>query len=371
MPAITLNIPDTTFVSSAQPDSNLSYHPVMYTGTDPDFQNCIALLKIELPILPVSRVDSAVLQLAVIVKSGEAPSPVVVNRVTEPFSTSAVTYNTRPAFAATSSQINIAVSDLYSTVQIDVTDLVNGWLDGSYANDGIALTNSDGTTVVQFATDNIVYEPYFPKLTINYSESPIGGTALCFSYAQLAHIIQQLIVMYPTNVLTVFTTGFNASSITGTPYQLYSSPEGTYGGLLILTDAGQYEAIPLNSITAIYTGDGTVYNPEITYLPAPQFPAGCDTNLITAYHDYLPVSTNVTMYMGTVVSASGTIYKNEYGILVLSDGAGNTPVFVPVLNITSVFPETPPTGMQKAQPPRVSAVNPSQPQEQAARKADL
>jgi hypothetical protein len=334
----------------------------MYTGTDPSFQNCIGLLQIELPPLPVSRIDSAVLQLAVIVKSGEAPSPVVVNRVTEPFRTSAVTYNTRPAFTATSSQINIAVSDLYSTVSIDVTDLVNGWLGGSYPNDGIALTNQDGTTVVQFATNNIVYEPYFPKLTVSYSESPAENTALCFSYAQLAHIIEQLIVMYP-NVVTVFTTGFSASSITGTPYQLYSSPEGTYGGLFILTDAGQQEAIPLNAITAIYTGDSTVYNPDITYLPAPQFPAGCDTNLITAYHDYLPVSTNVSMYMGAIISASGMIYKNEYGILVLSDENGSTPVFVPVINITSAFPEVPTAARQKAGLPRIAAVNSLHPQE--------
>jgi len=357
MPTTTFNIPNTTFVSSAQPDNNLSFYPTMYAGTDPSFQNCISLLQVTLPPLPVTRVDSAMLQFAVIIKSGAAPSLVVVNRVTSPFNTSTVTYNTRPSFNATPSQINITTSDLYTTVQIDVTTLVNEWLAGTFPNEGIALTNSDGTTAVQFATNAIVYEPYFPKLTLTYSSTPADSTAICYSYAQLANIINQLIEMYPTNVMSVFTTGFTASTITGTPYQLYSSPEGTYGGVFVLLDGGQQEAIPLNSIAAIYTGDGTVYNSAIKYLPPQTFTPGCDTNIITAIHDYLPVSTNVQMYMGSIINASGVIYKNEYGVLVLSDGLGNTPVFIPVTHVTAVLPTTAITGEKNDEHPRVAVVN--------------
>lgn len=173
MPTTTLNIPNTTFVSSAQPDDNLSFYPTMYAGTDPTFQNCISLLQVTMPPLPVTQVDSAILQFAVIVKSGADPSPVVVNRVTTPFSTSTVTYHTRPTFTATPSQINVTTADLYNTVQLDVTALVNSWLDGTFINNGIALTNSDGTTVVQFATNNIGYQPYFPELVLTYSSSPV------------------------------------------------------------------------------------------------------------------------------------------------------------------------------------------------------
>lgn len=347
MPTLTLNIPNTTFVSSTLPDNNFSSYPLIFTGTDQGFRDCIGLLQIALPEIPVPQVDSAFLQLAVIVKSGATPSPVVVNNVTTPFSTATVTYNTLPTFTATTSQLNVTTAALYTTVQIDVTTLVNGWLNGTITNNGIALTNSDGTTVVQFATDNIVYEPYFPTLSITYSTTPVQPTtATCFSYAQLAHIIEQIILLYPTNVITVFTTGLQPSSVTGTPYQLYSSPEGTNGAIFILMDNGE-EAIPLNSIAAIYTGDGTVYNPSITYLTPPQFPAGCDTNLITAYHDYLPVPTDVQMYLGSIISASGSIYKNEYGLLVLSDVDGNTPIFIPVMNITMMFPVVPSSTLLK------------------------
>ncbi|HHW48206.1 MAG TPA: DNRLRE domain-containing protein [Clostridiaceae bacterium] len=172
MPTISVGIPDTTFVSSSMPSNNFSFYPLMYVGQDPVFSECIALMEIDLPDLPVTSVDSAVLQLSVIVKTGENPSPVIVNRVTSPFDAQTVTYNTRPSFTATTSQININTSDLYTIVGIDITTLVNEWLNGTHDNFGIALTNPDGETLVQFGANNIVYEPYFPKLVITYTEPP-------------------------------------------------------------------------------------------------------------------------------------------------------------------------------------------------------
>lgn len=338
MPTVTVNIPNTTFISSAQPDNNMSFYPVMYAGTDATYQNSISLMQLNLSGIPASVVNSAYLEFAVISKTGAADSPVAVQRVTEPFDTSTVTYNTAPVYTATTSQINVSSSDLYTTIQINVTGLINSLLDGTYPNYGIALTNSDGTTAVQFATNNIVYEPYFPRLTVEYSGTPASNSAICFSYHQLANTISQIIAYYPTDTIKVYTKGNVASSVTGTPYQLYTSSAGTYGGIFILLENGSQQAIPLNSIAAIYTGDGTKYNSSISYLTAPTFPDGCDTNIITAIHDYLPLSTGVQMYMGSNISASGTIYKNEYGILVLSDADGNTPVFVPVMNITAFVP---------------------------------
>lgn len=172
MPILTFDLPDTTFVSSAQPDMNLSFYPLIYVGADPSYRNCISLINVTLPQLPVSRVDSALLQLSVIVKSGTDPSLVVVNRVTSPFVSQTATYNTRPDFTATASQFDVTVSSLYTSIQVDVTELVNSWLDGSADNDGIALTNSDGVSNVQFGTNNIVYEPYFPKMVLIYSNTP-------------------------------------------------------------------------------------------------------------------------------------------------------------------------------------------------------
>ena len=85
MPTITVNLSDTTFVSSTQPDANLSYYPLFYTGTDPSFGTCIGLMQLSLSSLPATNVVSAMLQLAVVVKSGLTQSPVVVNRVTDSY----------------------------------------------------------------------------------------------------------------------------------------------------------------------------------------------------------------------------------------------------------------------------------------------
>jgi len=172
MPTVSVGIPDTTFVSSSQPTQNFSFYPLMYVGNEPSFSDSIGLMEIDLSSIPVTNVDSAVLQLAVIVKTGTESSPIVVNRVTSPFDASTVTYNTLPSFTPTASQINVETSDLYTIVEIDITELVNQWLNGTYPNFGIALTNPDGVTLVQFATNNIVYEPYFPRLVITYSDTP-------------------------------------------------------------------------------------------------------------------------------------------------------------------------------------------------------
>lgn len=113
------------------------------------------------------------LQLTVVVKSGLHSSPVVVNRVDDAFNIKSVTYSNCPAYTETDSRYDVSISDLYTSIQIDITEIVNGWLSGTYANNGIALTNSDGCSVVQLGTNNIVYEPYFPKLILTYSSTPV------------------------------------------------------------------------------------------------------------------------------------------------------------------------------------------------------
>ena len=143
----------------------------MYVGNDAGFINYISLMEIDLPPLQVETVEQAVLRLSVIVKTGADPSQIVANRVTSPFDATDVTFETIPGYETTASQIDINISDLYATVEIDITELVNQWLNETYPNYGIALTNPDGVTMVQFGTNNIVYEPYFPKLVITYSDT--------------------------------------------------------------------------------------------------------------------------------------------------------------------------------------------------------
>lgn len=180
MPTITLSLPETTFVSSAQPNSNLSAYPLMYVGNDPSFYECIGLINVALPALP-KNVDSAVLQLSVIVKGGALPSTIMISQLGASFDAQTVTYKTMPALLSTATRFSASVKDLYTAVQADITEVVNSWLSGGTANHGIALTSSDGT-IVQFGTDHIGYEPYLPKLTVTYSGIPVSPEGQPYGY---------------------------------------------------------------------------------------------------------------------------------------------------------------------------------------------
>lgn len=166
MPIMTFDINNTTFVSSAQPDSNMSNYRQLYSGTDLRFLTCISLMQIKLPSLPFNQVEKAIIQLAVIIKSGETASPIFVSQIAKPFNFLTVTYRTCPPLVLTTTEVEILPRNLYTTVNINITELVNSWLNDTLPNNGIALTNSDGSTVVQFAAGN---DLYVPKLILTYS----------------------------------------------------------------------------------------------------------------------------------------------------------------------------------------------------------
>ncbi len=167
----------------------------------------------------------------------------------------------------------------------------------------------------------------------------MNNTATCFVYAQLAHLLEQLIVLYPATTLYVFLSGFDPWVFTGLPYQLYQSAEGTYGGLFILDNAGEYIAIPLSAIAALQFETGAVYNPAITYLSEPAFPPGCDTNQVTAIHDYVGTLTGDYEFdFESHVWSTGPVYKNEYGMVVQADVSGNDPAFLPTTHIIAIYP---------------------------------
>ncbi|MPM66685.1 hypothetical protein SDC9_113595 [bioreactor metagenome] len=170
----------------------------------------------------------------------------------------------------------------------------------------------------------------------------LNNTAISFAYAQLAHLLEQLIEYYPDTTLYVFLTSFTPWYITGLPYQLFASSEGTYGGVFVLNDGGVHYAIPLSAISALQFATGTaVYNPAITYLPKPDFPPGYDTNEITAIYDYVGTLTgDIEIDCGSHVYSTGPVYKNKYGLIVQADALGNDPAFIPVLNIRAIYPVT-------------------------------
>ncbi|HPR40841.1 MAG TPA: hypothetical protein PKY19_02300 [Oscillospiraceae bacterium] len=168
----------------------------------------------------------------------------------------------------------------------------------------------------------------------------LNSTAACFVYAQLAHLLEQLIELYPGMTLYVFLPGISPWWVSGIPERVYQSTEGTYAGLFILDGSGEV-AFPLSAIAALQFETGTaVYNPAITYLPKPTFPPGCDTNIVTAIYEYVSTLTGeVLINIGSNVRSTGPIYLNRYGMIVQADELGNDPAFVPLTYITGIAPQ--------------------------------
>ncbi len=165
----------------------------------------------------------------------------------------------------------------------------------------------------------------------------LSDSTLCFCQAQLAYVIQQLMEKYSGKTFTVFTnTWFD---IVGIPTALYQSPDGNGPGLLVMTDStGEIATVTLNTIAVISIGDESLYDQSITYLiPTLPFQPGCDTDIVTAIHDYWPVSSKITnVYSEILIDSTGTIIKNEYGMLVLESSTDNHPIFIAPLHIAVI-----------------------------------
>jgi len=174
-----------------------------------------------------------------------------------------------------------------------------------------------------------------------YSDADVPGTMLDFEYQQLANVLAQIITLYPAATVRVYAPGLY--DIDGTPQALYTSPQAAYPGIFEQLLAGQTESSALNTITAFRTGTGTVYNEDITYLAPPSpLPQGWSTDVITAIYDYLEVGDNIEIYWGIGNNTTGYVYKNEYGMLVVTaDMDGNSPYFI--LPTSSLIIVTPPT----------------------------
>lgn len=181
--------------------------------------------------------------------------------------------------------------------------------------------------------------PVKASLVITQEDLAEQTDSYCFAVDQLINILSQMITSYPATVWTVYSESL--SSYSGMPLELYTAPNAEKPGLLRLIDVNNdFEALPLEHITAIYPGDGTVYDPGFTYLNPPDtINHDCNYDLLTAVQSYLSVGTTAEFRLGPAISASGDVYRNEYGLVVLSDADGNTPIFIPSVNILRIFIE--------------------------------
>lgn len=155
----------------------------------------------------------------------------------------------------------------------------------------------------------------------------LAGSSSCFAIAQLTNLLEQIVILYPTTTMTLFVD--QLATLSGVAVGVYTAPSANNPGLLIIQNGSDYGYVSLSRIAAIYLGAGSVYDPNITYLTPPDpYSPGCDTDYILAVQSSMLVGDQISFGAATNTTGSGEVYINEPGIMVLSDGLGNTPVFL-------------------------------------------
>ncbi len=146
--------------------------------------------------------------------------------------------------------------------------------------------------------------------------------------AQMKHVLQQIITLYPHDNITVYMeSGDNES---GRPGALFPGPDDNpnAGVFLIYDTQGKvHGAVSICRIAAV-TITSAAYK-TIEYLPAPTLmPIGCEVVCEEAIRQYLPVGTEkVGIKAGGQTVAGGKVKETPFGMIVTVGNTDSNPTF--------------------------------------------
>lgn len=167
---------------------------------------------------------------------------------------------------------------------------------------------------------------------------PAGNTnsASCGCKEQMRNIIQQLITLYPNSDL--FVTLESGDAVVGRPGSLILGPNGRSGVFEVINPQGFGQYLSVCSIDTIQINNAT-YNDAIIYLPEPvPAPTDCCADCEAIIRSLLPVgSPDVSIVTSTQTPSTGTVIRNEYGMIVLANEAGNNITFVSSCSVDLFF----------------------------------
>lgn len=226
-PSIMLTGYDVTFdtcVDQEYPTSNYYLAESLWTGGALGTNAMRTYMKYTLPTgISASQVTSAYVYL--LKKEHKAPT-IKAYRVTSDWSSSAITWNSKPSYSTTyaSGDATNTVGEWYG---LNVTTLVEYWLNGTYPNYGMVLkepSETDSTQKTKFYSSDAP-SPNKPELVINYNVPTIAlelrydqAYANRFSGAS-ARILREANVL-KTKYATEF--GINVNLYTPTSFYSYT-----------------------------------------------------------------------------------------------------------------------------------------------------
>ncbi|MGA8540156.1 MAG: DNRLRE domain-containing protein [Terriglobales bacterium] len=134
-------------------------------------------VRFDLNSIPAGYTDADVAKatLKLYVNSVAAPGSFSVNYVLGPWSETTVTATLEPAIGtAIASGVNVATANKEGYILVDVTPALGAWLDGTQANDGIALVANSPLSVIFSSKENSVAS-HPPELDIVFTGSGPRG----------------------------------------------------------------------------------------------------------------------------------------------------------------------------------------------------
>lgn len=224
---------------------------------------------------------------------------------------------------------------------------------------GIAALNVVDAPVSLSLVNTSNADVFFPNTVISKANLRIfhvdsaTDNSRCFALDQFAHVLEQLVAIYPGASVSIFSN--RLATITGPLGALYKAPDAGNIPLLILDPAGVPFAFSIDKIAILFFPN-SVYDDSITYLSPPDpFPQNCETDLLKNIYNYVSVGDTISVTTGPTTSASGDVYINEYGIIVLADATSTIFIMTPHIFSINVSDTTDDLSKEKSNP--VSIVN--------------
>ncbi len=151
----------------------------------------------------------------------------------------------------------------------------------------------------------------------------------------MRNILEQIIVLYPNDTLVVSMD--SGDNVSGRPGTLKAAPGSGFstGVFTLLNNQGVVQdAVSVCRIAAVKL-TSSAYNNSIKFLPAPtDLPNDCCTSCEEAIRGYLAVGkTGVGIKAGGQTVATGTVRKDEFGMVVVVGPNDSNPAFISTCEI--------------------------------------
>ena len=165
-----------TYVTSAMPTANFGSSPILAVQ-----QGTTSYVKLDLGALPANAsVVKATLRLYV--DAVAAPGSFHVFQVNSSWSEPGATYNSAPPLGASVTgdhPVGVTATSVNQFVLVDITPLVQGWLNGSIPNNGLALASTGSGGSFSFDSKESTGTGHHPELDVVLgSSTPLAVSGL-------------------------------------------------------------------------------------------------------------------------------------------------------------------------------------------------